>query len=226
MRQHRRAPAFLVACLLVAAPSLAAVRPRIEVEVATLGNGMRFLLFERHESPTIAAGWVARVGSVNEREGITGISHLFEHMMFKGTRTIGTKDIDTDLRLIDEQEKVRAEMRQEMNLMREKLRRGEIDDLLKQENWTPRYKELDKRFDELVAKQREVIVKDQLDQIYTKNGGENLNAGTTEDITLYFVRVPSNRLELWSWLESDRLLNPVFREFYSERDVVFEERRM
>ena len=212
--------------LLAAGPLGAAEAPKIDVQDLTLGNGMRFLLFERHESPTVAVGWVAHVGSVNEREGITGISHLFEHMMFKGTRTIGTKDIDTDLRLIDEQEKVRAEMRQEMNLMREKLRRGEIDDLLKQENWTPRYKELDKRFDELVAKQREVIVKDQLDQIYTKNGGENLNAGTTEDITLYFVRVPSNRLELWSWLESDRLLNPVFREFYSERDVVFEERRM
>src|SRR5215470_7882674 len=212
--------------LLAAGPLGAAEAPKIDVQDLTLGNGMRFLFFERHESPTVAAGWVAHVGSVNEREGITGISHLFEHMMFKGTRTIGTKDITTDLRLIEEQEKVRSEMRQEMDVMRAKLRRGEIDDLLKPENWTPRYKELDKRFDELVAQQREVIVKDQLDQIYTKNGGENLNAGTTEDITLYFVRVPSNRLELWSWLESDRLLNPVFREFYSERDVVFEERRM
>jgi predicted Zn-dependent peptidase len=65
-----------------------------------------------------------------------------------------------------------------------------------------------------------------MDQIYTKNGGENLNASTTEDLTLYFIRLPANRLELWAWLESDRLLNPVFREFYSERDVVFEERRM
>ncbi|PYQ20207.1 MAG: hypothetical protein DMF81_19325, partial [Acidobacteria bacterium] len=171
-------------------------------------------------------GWVARVGSANEREGVTGISHLFEHMMFKGTRTIGTRDIEADLRIIDEQEKVQEQMRQEMGLMRDRLRRGEIDDLLKPENWTPRYRELDKRFDELVARQRQIIVKDQLDQIYTKNGGESLNAGTTEDLTLYYIRLPSNRLELWAWLESDRLLNPVFREFYSERDVVFEERRM
>jgi predicted Zn-dependent peptidase len=66
---------------------------------------MRWLLFERHDSPTVVGGWVAHVGSVNEREGITGISHLFEHMMFKGTRVIGTKDIDADLRIIDEQEK-------------------------------------------------------------------------------------------------------------------------
>jgi predicted Zn-dependent peptidase len=211
----------LLPCLVVAAE-----KPRIEVQELALPNGMRFLLFERHESPTVAAGWLAHVGSVNEREGITGISHLFEHMMFKGTKTIGTKDAEADLRIIEEQEKVREEMRREMDLMREKLRRGEIDDLQKQENWTPRYRELDKRFDELVAKQREIIIKDQMDQIYTKNGGENLNAGTTEDLTLYFIRIPANRLELWAWLESDRLLNPVFREFYSERDVVFEERRM
>ena len=216
------------AALLFLLPGLlnAAEKPRIDVQELTLPNGMRFLLFERHESPTVAAGWLAHVGSVNEREGITGISHLFEHMMFKGTKTIGTKDIQADLRIIDEQEKVQEEMRREMELMRDKLRRGEIEDLQKPESWTPRYRELQKRFDELVAQQRQIIIKDQMDQIYTKNGGENLNASTTEDLTLYFIRLPSNRLELWAWLESDRLLNPVFREFYSERDVVFEERRM
>jgi predicted Zn-dependent peptidase len=84
-----------------------------------LGNGMKWLLFERHESPTVAAGWTARVGSVNERPGITGLSHFFEHMMFKGTKTIGTKDIDADLKLIDDQEKVREGMRAEMVKMRE-----------------------------------------------------------------------------------------------------------
>src|SRR5262249_42218429 len=99
MKLDRRASALLVACLAAAARAFAAVKPRIEVEVATLRNGMRFLLFARHESPTIAAGWVARVGSANEREGITGISHFFEHMMFKGTRVIGTKDIEADLKL-------------------------------------------------------------------------------------------------------------------------------
>ena len=188
---------------------------------------MKWLLFERHDSPTVAAGWTARVGSVNERPGITGISHFFEHMMFKGTRVIGTKDIDADLKLIDEQEKVREEMRAEMvDDARAARAAGEIDDLQKPESRTARYRELEKRFDALVQKQRETIVKDQLDQIYTKNGGEGLNAFTSEDQTAYFVRLPSNRLELWAWLESDRLLNPVFREFYSERDVVFEERRL
>jgi predicted Zn-dependent peptidase len=163
---------------------------------------------------------------VNEREGITGISHLFEHMMFKGTRTLGTRDIAADIKIIEEQERIRELMRSELRLMRERLRRGEIDDLFKPENQTARYRELEAQFDDLVARQREVIVKDQLDQIYTRNGGEDLNAFTTEDLTAYFIRVPANRLELWAWLESDRLMNPVFREFYSERDVVFEERRM
>jgi len=212
---------------LLAAPPLPAVeKPQIDVTEVVLGNGMKWLLFERHESPTVAAGWTARVGSVNERPGITGISHFFEHMMFKGTRTIGTKDLDADLKLIEDQEKVREEMRAEMVKMREMLRRGEIDDVQKPESRTDRYRELEKQFDALVQKQRETIIKDHLDQIYTRNGGENLNAFTSEDQTAYFIRVPSNRLELWAWLESDRLLNPVFREFYSERDVVFEERRL
>jgi predicted Zn-dependent peptidase len=204
----------------------AAEKPQINVQELTLGNGMRWLLFERHDSPTVVGGWVAHVGSVNEREGITGISHLFEHMMFKGTHVIGTKDIDQDLRIIDEQEKVRAEMREEMKTMRDRQRRGEIDDMTKPENQTPRYRELDKKFDELVQKQRQIQIKDHLSQIYTKNGAEGLNAGTSEDWTIYMVRLPANRIELWSWLESDRLMNPVFREFYSERDVVYEERRM
>jgi predicted Zn-dependent peptidase len=218
--------AALPLALVLALPATAAEKPQIAVEEHTLANGMRWLLYEQHDSPTVAAFWTARVGSVNERPGITGISHFFEHMMFKGTRTIGTTNIDEDLRLIEEQEKIRDEMRAEMEVMRDRLRRGEIDDLQKPESWTERYRELDKRFDALVQKQRETIVKDQLDQIYTANGGEALNAFTSEDQTAYFLRLPKNRLELWAWLESDRLLFPVFREFYSERDVVFEERRL
>src|SRR5262245_6382146 len=99
--------AALPVLLLAAA---AVPRPRIDVTEVTLGNGMRWLLFPRHDAPTVSAGWVAHVGSVNEREGITGISHLFEHMMFKGTRTIGTKDIAADLRIIEDQEKIRELM--------------------------------------------------------------------------------------------------------------------
>jgi predicted Zn-dependent peptidase len=212
--------------LLLVAPAGAAEKPEIAVEEFTLANGMKWLLYEQHDSPTIAAGWTAHVGSVDERPGITGLSHFFEHMMFKGTKKIGTRDIDADLRIIAEQEKVQQGMREEMEVMRERLRRGEISDLTSPGSWTERYRELDKRFEELVKEQRKILVKDELTEIYTRNGGEFLNAFTTEDQTVFFVQVPSNRLELWAWLESDRLLEPVFREFYSERDVVFEERRL
>ena len=217
----------LLCASLFAGPARAAGAEKagIAVDEFTLPNGMRWLLFERHDSPTVSAGWVAHVGSVNEREGITGISHLFEHMMFKGTRTIGTKDIEADLRLLAEQEKVREEMRAELSKMRAAQRRGEIDDLLRPESKTPRYRELEAKFEELVQQHRQVVIKDHMDQLYTKNGFQGLNAGTWEDLTAYFVTLPSNRVELWAWLESDRLLNPVFREFYSERDVVHEERR-
>jgi predicted Zn-dependent peptidase len=187
---------------------------------------MRFLLYERHEAPTVAAGWVAHVGSANERPGITGLSHFFEHMMFKGTKSIGTKDIAADLRIIEEQETVQEQIREELQQMRLALRRGEIEDLFSPDSQTPRYRELLKQFAALVEKQRAIQVKDELDRIYTQNGAEGMNASTNEDFTQYFVRVPANRLELWAWLESDRLLNPVFREFYSERDVVYEERRL
>src|SRR5688572_7949918 len=133
----------LLFAIVLTSPALAeapAARAGIAVEEFTLPNGMRWLLFERHDAPTVSAGWVAHVGSVNEREGITGISHLFEHMMFKGTRTIGTRDIEADLGIIEEQERIRELMRSELKVMRERLRRGEIDDLLKPENQTARYR--------------------------------------------------------------------------------------
>ena len=116
---------------------------------------MQLLLVERHDDPTISGGWVAHVGSANERPGITGIAHLFEHMMFKGTPTLGTKDYQKDLEVIASQEKLREEMRKEDAKMREAYRRGEIDDLLKPENKTERLKELEKQFNELIARQRE-----------------------------------------------------------------------
>src|SRR5437764_1838381 len=187
---------------------------------------MKLLLVERHDDPTVAGGWVAHVGSANERPGITGIAHLFEHMMFKGTRTIGTKDYSQDQQIIAEQEKVREQMRHEEAQMREAYRGGEIDDLLRPENKTERLKELDKTFADLVAKQRDILVKNEFDRIYTTAGASGMNAFTTADLTGYFITVPANKLELWMWMESERIFHPVFREFYAERDVVFEERRM
>jgi predicted Zn-dependent peptidase len=199
---------------------------QVPVVPRTLSNGMKLLLVERHDDPAVAGGWVAHVGSSNERPGITGIAHLFEHMMFKGTPTIGTKNYARDLEIMAEQEKIRDQMRQEEARMRAAWRRGEIDDLLKPENKTNRYKKLEQRFNALIAEQREILVKNEFDKIYRSNGGSGMNAFTSEDMTAYFIQVPANKLELWMWMESERIFHPVFREFYAERDVVFEERRM
>ena len=87
-------------------------------------------------------------------------------------------------------------------------------------------KALKKEFDALIEKQRENLVKDEFDQVYTAAGASGMNAFTNQDMTVYFIRVPKNKLEMWMWMESERLSQPVFREFYSERDVVYEERRM
>src|SRR3954470_19181355 len=125
---------------LVFSSALPAFAQRVPVTEKELPNGMRLLLVERHDDPTIAGGWVAHVGSANERPGITGIAHLFEHMMFKGTPTIGTKDYRKDLKIMTEQEDVREQMRAEEALMRAAYRRGDIDDVAKPENRTARYK--------------------------------------------------------------------------------------
>jgi predicted Zn-dependent peptidase len=212
----------LAAVLLAAAPVMAQDVPVVE---RTLSNGMRLVMVERHEQPTVACAWLARVGSANERPGMTGIAHMFEHMMFKGTKTIGTKDARRDAGLNDRQDEVQARIREEMSILREKQRRGEIADMMDPKARTPRLQEALDEFDRLVKEQRDLIVKDEMDKIYTQAGGTGLNASTSEDRTNYIVSLPSNKLELWMWLESDRLANPVFREFYSERDVILEERR-
>lgn len=225
MTRCRMCAAFVGAVVILAA-TIPVSAQNINAKEYRLDNGMQVLMVEQHESPTILASIFARVGSANETNGITGISHLFEHMMFKGTKTIGTKDIKHDLEIMAQLDSLRALMRGEERIMREELRRGQIKDLLDPEAKTVRYREIETVFDSLVLEERQLIIKDQLDALYTKNGASFLNAFTSEDMTAYFVRLPKNKIELYMWLESDRFKNPVFREFYSERDVVREERRM
>ena len=110
--------------------------------------------------------------------------------------------------------------------MRAMWRQGEITDLQDPDQKTAEWKRLNEEFKKLVEDHRKVIVKNEFDRIYTANGGSRMNAYTSYDHTAYFISVPANKLELFMWMESERLLQPVFREFYAERDVVFEERRM
>lgn len=214
---------FFALLLALAAPLVA---QRVEVEEFTLDNGMTFLLIPREGDPNVAAGWISKFGSVNERPGVTGVAHLFEHMMFKGSHAIGTKNLERDLELMDELDELYAQMESERAKLLEKQRRGLIADAEDPAVRSPEHTKLLERFGQLIAEQQELVVKDEFSQIYTLNGGSGMNAGTSNDYTIYFINVPSNKLELWFWMESDRLAKPVFRQFYAERDVVKEERRL
>jgi len=219
----KRMPAATILLLLSCLP-LAAQQVRVQEHV--LGNGLKVLMVPRKGDPNVAAGWIAKVGSVNERPGITGVCHLFEHMMFKGTHAIGTKDIKKDLELLAQIDSVKSEIRKEEQAQIQRLRLGEISDLTDPKNRTPHHQQLLDELDSLQKQEKDLIVKNEFDKIYTGAGASGMNAGTSNDFTVYFINVPANKLELWFWMESDRLLNPVFREFYSERDVVREERRL
>jgi predicted Zn-dependent peptidase len=232
-----RIKSWLVAAGLVVAAAGAASAQQVAVEEFTLPNGMQFLLVPRSDQPNVvSAGWVAKVGSVNERPGITGISHFFEHMMFKGTDTIGTRAPEKDARYRAEQQALRDEInRLVWTRQYDRFFKGEIDDPWNPANDTQEIRILRAKLDELIKAQQgrgpggpaaATIVKDEFDQVYTKAGGSGMNAFTTYDLTCYFITVPANKLELWAWMESDRLHDSVFREFYSERDVVHEERRL
>ena len=257
---------LLAAGLVAIAAAMPATAQQVEVEEFTLDNGMQFLLVPRSDQPNVvSAGWVARVGSVNERPGITGISHFFEHMMFKGTDTIGTRNPERDAEYRAEQKRLRDAINElTWTEQYERFRRGEIDDPWDPANDTADLRRLRTRLAELIRTQQgrgaaeaianlqrtlaaaeagsaeatalaeqlaalqqkqaeaATIVKDEFDQVYTMAGGSGMNAFTSYDLTCYFITVPYNKLELWAWMESDRLNDSVFREFYSERDVVHE----
>ncbi|MGB8656685.1 MAG: pitrilysin family protein [Candidatus Zixiibacteriota bacterium] len=177
----------------------------------TLSNGLKFIVLERHDAPVVSFCTYANVGSSNEVTGITGISHLFEHMAFKGTSTIGTKDYAKEL----------LAMTKEDSLFDEMLRERDKGNRADQE----RLKKLGEEFTKAQDEAREFVISNQLGSIVEEEGGVGLNAFTSNDQTCYIYSFPSNKLELWMSLESDRFAHPVLREFYKEKDVVMEERR-
>jgi len=177
-----------------------------------LENGLTVLLLERHHSPTVACQIAFKVGSNNERPGVTGSAHMLEHMMFKGTETIGTTNFEAEIPIM-------AKIDELANLLLNERLKGEEADKEKIDQWA-------KEIETLQEEQRKYIVGEELVTLYTKQGVDGLNAYTSDDYTNYICKLPSNKLELWCWLESDRIANPVFREFYAEKEVVHEERRM
>lgn len=184
----------------------------LKVKEHILDNGLKLLMLEKHDVPIVSLRIVYKVGSVNERPGITGASHLFEHMMFKGTKIFGTKDFESERPLLEKEDELIAKIETE------KARGDEAD--------KEKIELLENELREVWKKQKELIVKDEMWSIYLKNGATGLNASTSSDATYYYCNLPANRLELWAFMESDRMQNLVLREFYSERDVVMEERRL
>ena len=198
------------------------VRIDLKVDELVLDNGMRVLTVVNPGAPRVFCALYWRVGSVNERPGITGLSHFFEHMMFKGTETIGTKNPKRDAEINSEIERLMTEQRGYKLRRLEAERRGvslppvELGAM----------ERIQKRYDELVKEQKEITISEHLWKTLMANGGTGLNASTSTDRTEYHVELPSNKVELFFWLESDRFMRPVFREFYPEREVVKEERRL
>jgi predicted Zn-dependent peptidase len=203
---------FLSALLLLTSSIAYAQDFEGKVKELRLDNGMTWLLLERHQAPVFAGVILVRVGGADENAGESGMAHLNEHMAFKGTKIIGTANYKKEHKLLDKIDRVA------IALDNENARPAQRNETL--------IKELAAELQALQEEHKQYVKKDELSQIYDEEGGVGLNAWTSKDLTNYHVNLPANKLELWMLLEADRLANPVFREFYSERDVVMEERRM
>jgi predicted Zn-dependent peptidase len=174
-----------------------------------LENGMKFIVLERHQAPIIAFLTYADVGGVDEPDGKTGVAHFLEHLAFKGTTRIGTTNYKAEEPLLD--------------------RLDQIDEQIqtaKAANDKAKVEKLQAEFAKVQAEAAKFVVQNEMGRIVEQYGGVGLNATTSTDATRYFYSFPSNKLELWMSLESERFLEPVFREFFQERDVITEERRL
>ncbi len=178
----------------------------------TLPNGLHFIIAERHEAPVVSMRTYVNAGSVDDPSGETGLAHMFEHMAFKGTETIGTKDWADEKKALDEIEEVYDQLEAERN-------KGPHADASKIGG-------LEVQLQTAISRAEAFVEPNEYTRIIEENGGAGLNAQTALDATQYYNSLPSNRLELWFLMESQRFLKPVFREFYKERNVVLEEDRM
>jgi len=207
---------LLICVMATVAPKSAQAQDLLKFEKRmtefTLDNGMKFLVLERHEAPVVSFHTYADVGAVDEVKGITGMAHLFEHMAFKGTMTVGTTDSKLEAKAL-------AQADQAFEAMKLERRKGDRADEVKLE-------ELQKQLAEAQEEAQKYMVHDEFEEAFVREGGAGFNAYTSQDATQYIVSLPSNKIELWMSMESDRFGNPVLREFYKEKNVVMEERRM
>src|SRR5690554_3524005 len=200
---------LLLAASTVSAQNLAEFEKK--VTEFTLDNGLHFIIIERHEAPVASFYTHVNVGGVDEPVGNTGLAHIFEHMAFKGNDYIGTTNWAEEKKVIDEMDKYYREWLNESYS-------ANPDSAVIKAKWA--------KFEELQEKSKTYVVNNEFSQIIQNNGGTGLNASTGADLTNYFYSLPSNKAELWFNLEAGRFKIPTFREFYIEKEVVREERRM
>ncbi len=184
-----------------------------------LGNGLTVLMVERHQTPIVSVNITFAVGGLNEQVGQTGIAHLYEHMAFKGTRMIGTTNYEEEKPILDELALVGTELDQ-------RQREFEANTARATDEARAAIESLQKRVTDLQAQASEYVVGNEMALLYQRHGGVGLNASTGKDLTRYMISFPANRLPLWAEIEADRMAHPVLREFYRERGVVMEERRL
>jgi len=212
----KRRPVQIAALLLLllatvaAAQDLASFEKRITVK--KLSNGLTILICERPEAPVFSFFTLVDAGSAQDPIRATGLAHMFEHMAFKGTDKIGTTDYAAEKPALEKVETAYAAYIAERD---KTVGRDEA-----------KLKQLEKAWKDATAAADKFVVGNEFAKIIERNGGTGLNAFTSYDETGYHYSLPENRLELWAYLESERFLHPVLREFYKERDVVIEERRL
>ena len=183
-----------------------------QVTVKKLPNGLTLIVCDRPEAPVFSFFTIVNAGSVQDPKGETGIAHMFEHLAFKGTKDIGTTDYPAEKIAL-------AKVEQSYAAYDAEYRKRVGQD-------PARLKALKAQFDADTAAANKYVIPNQFTQIAEMNGATGINAETASDATEYFWSMPANRLQLWAYMESDRIANPVPRQFYKERNVVMEERRM
>jgi len=209
VRQLSLLAMLLVAAVTLTAQDLASFEKRIQTRV--LDNGLTVMILERHDAPVFSYATIVNAGSAQEVPGITGLAHMFEHMAFKGSDQIGTKDWAAEEQALRKVEEAYAAY--------DRARGATLADAAKTEA-------LRKAWQDAIAEADKHVADNEFSEVVDRAGGVGMNAFTASDITGYFFSMPSNRFELWAYLESERFRKPVYRQFYKERDVVFEERRM
>ncbi len=182
-----------------------------KVTTFTLDNGLRFIIIKRDVAPVASFVSFVNAGSVNEPIGKSGEAHVLEHMAFKGTPTIGTTNWEKEKPLLSEEDQAYEKW------FRATMEPNPDSTKIKQD-WS--------KFKELEAEAKKYVKNNEFSQIIDRNGGVGMNASTASDQTMFFYSLPANRAQLWFSTESDRFMHPVFREFYKEKNVIMEERRM